>query len=143
VIFNKFDFIEDFFPNSPYAFILFLFLFFLISTLLVLIVAKFVNKNKSFETKTGDVKQLTLDDLIEIVSKEDATSDDLIFAINYFNKDFNVKFSPDKAFTFFKLLLSHKNRNKEIFNLFHNETLKSNKEFESQLNKIERECLNR
>jgi hypothetical protein len=140
--FDKFDFIENFFPNTPLAFLIFLFLFFIITTFFILIVAKLM-KNEKVTEKNNIQKKLTIDNLIEIAKNQKSTLEDLIFSIKYFNDTFKVKEFPDKAFEFFKLLLSNKNRKKILFDIFHNETIKLNKDFEEQLNKIEKECLNK
>jgi hypothetical protein len=139
--FDTFDFIENFFPNTPLAFLVFLFSFFLITTVFVLIIAKLVKKEKKAQ-KNNIKKDLTINDLIEIAKNKKSNINDLVFALEYFNDKFSVREFPDKAFEFFKMLLIHKNRNKILFDIFHNKTVPLNKDFEGQLNEIEKECLN-
>ncbi|GAX88162.1 conserved hypothetical protein [Lebetimonas natsushimae] len=140
--FNTFDFIENFFPNTPLAFLIFLLSFFLLTTIFVLITAKLIKKDKKLK-KNNQKKQLSIENLIEIARNKKSNINDLVFAFKYFNENFKVKQFPDKAFDFFKLILTHKNRGKVLFDIFHNKTVKLNKDFEDQLNKIEKECLNR
>jgi hypothetical protein len=139
--FDTFDFIENFFPNTPLAFLVFLFSFFLMTTIFVLITAKLMKKDKKIK-KDNHKEQLSIENLIDIAKNKKSNIEDLIFAIEYFNEEFKIKDFPNKAFEFFKLLLTHKNRSKILFDIFHNKTKKLNKEFEKQLNKIEKECLN-
>ena len=138
--FNTFDFLENFFPNSPIAFILFLFFFFLITTVFIYIIYILNKKEKSNTVEKN--KKIIIDDLIKIAKNSKSNIKDLVFAIEYFNTEFKVENFPDKAFEFFKALLSHKNRNKILFDIFHEKTVKLNNQFEEQLNKIEKDCLN-
>lgn len=140
--FDTFDFIENFFPNTPLAFLVFLFSFFLITTIFILIIAKLMKKNKNIQ-KNNKKKELTIDDLIEIAKSKKSNIKDLVFALEYFNESFKVRQFPDKSFEFFKNLLTNKNRGKILFDIFHNKTVKLNKDFENHLNKIEKECLNK
>jgi hypothetical protein len=139
--FNTFDFIENFFPNTPIAFLLYLFFFFFITTIFVLIIYK-LSKKEEKELKKNIKKEITINDLLKIVKNKNSTIQDLAFALEYFNENFKVSNFPDKAFDFFKHLLTHKNRNKILFDIFHNKTVKLNKDFEDQLNKIEKDALN-
>jgi hypothetical protein len=139
--FNTFDFIENLFPNTPLAFLIFLFSFFLITTGFILIIAKILKKEK--KTVNKNQKELTINNLIEIVDNEESNIKDLVFALEYFNDKFKVKDFPDKSLKFFKLLLTHENRNKILFDIFHNKTINLNKDFKKQLNKIESEALNK
>jgi hypothetical protein len=139
--FDKFEFIEDFFSDNPLYFLAFLFLFFLLSFLMIVILGFIYSKKDKILNEEIPKKVLTFDDLIKIVKNSNSTNSDLIFALKYFNDNFKVKDFPSKSFDFFRLLLSHKSRDKKIFQIFHNETIKLNAEFEKQLNEIERECL--
>jgi hypothetical protein len=138
--FNTFDFIENFFPDSPFAFLIYLFLFFLITTMFIFIVYKFSKKEQIAKEKPK--KELTIDDLLKIVKNKNSTLQDLAFALEYFNEKFRVNNFPDKALEFFKSLLTHKNRNKILFDIFHNKTVELNQDFKDQLNQIEKEALN-
>jgi cbb3-type cytochrome oxidase subunit 3 len=139
--FNTFDFIENFFPNTPLAFLIFIFSFFLITTVFILVIAKILKKEK--KTINNKQKELTIDNLVEIVKNKKSNINDLVFALEYFNDKFSVREFPDKAFEFFKMLLIHKSRSKILFDIFHNKTIPSNKDFKEQLNKIESEALNK
>ncbi|WP_024790979.1 MULTISPECIES: hypothetical protein [unclassified Lebetimonas] len=137
--FDKFDFIENFLPDSPFVYIIFLFFFFFFTTIFVLTVAK-LTKNKSIQNNN---KKLTIEDLIKISKNEKSNIKDLVFAIEYFNSEFKVKQFPDKAVKFLKSVLTHKNRGKILFDIFHSKTVKLNKEFKERLNNLEKECLNK
>jgi hypothetical protein len=138
--FNTFDFIENFFPDSPFAFLIFLLSFFLITTFFVLIIFKLTKKEK--KEIDNKKREINIDDLIDIVKNTKSNIKDLVFALEYFNEKFRVREFPDKSFKFFNLLLKHKNRNKILFDIFHNKTVKLNSDFQEQLNKIEKESLN-
>jgi hypothetical protein len=138
--FNTFDFIENFFPDSPFAFLIFLLSFFLITTFFVLIIFKLTKKEK--KEIDNKKREINIDDLIDIVKNTKSNIKDLVFALEYFNEKFRVREFPDKSFKFFNLLLKHKNRNKILFDIFHNKTVELNQDFKDQLNQIEKEALN-
>ena len=96
---------------------------------------------KKFSKKeSNNVKKLSFDDLLQIVNNPKSTIKDLLFALIYFNENFKV---DEKSFEFFRKCLNHNNRNKVLFDYFHNEIMSKYPEFKNKLDKIEREALNR
>jgi len=132
------DFILDFLPKEDYFFLLYLFLVFLISTVLIFFIYKKFSKN---ETKNNNQnKKLSFNDLLKIANNPKSTTKDLLFALIYFNENFKL---DNKSFDFFKKCLNHNNRNKVLFDYFHTEIMAKYPEFKDRLDKIEREALNK
>jgi len=129
------DFILDFLPKENYFFLLYLFLVFVFSTVLIFFIYKRFSKKKS-----NSIKKLSLNDLLKIVDNPNSTTKDLLFTLIYFNENFKV---DNKSFEFFRKCLNHNNRNKALFDYFHNEIVSKYPEFKDKLDKIEREALNR
>jgi len=129
------DFILDFLPKENYFFLLYLFLVFLISTVLIFFIYKKFSKKES-----NSIKRISFDDLLKIVDNPNSTTKDLLFALVYFNENFNI---DNKSFEFFRKCLNHNNRNKALFDYFHTEIMAKYPKFKDRLDKIEREALNR
>jgi len=134
------DFIEDLFPSTPLAYIFYLAFFVVFGIFLIYLIAKLKpQKNENIQKS----HELSLDDLLEIVSNKSASSQDLIKASQLFYENFKVSDDEKKSFEFFKLLLNHPNRNKTVFDIFHGRILPKNIEYKEKLDMLERKALNK
>ncbi len=136
------DKIEDLFPSTPLAFLIYLGAFSLISVILIFVAAKIFNKPKK-TTKTPSKKELSIDDLLKIAKNPKSSKVDLITAIELFVQNFKIKDDEKKSFEFFEKLLNHKNRDKKIFDIFHGKVIAANIEYKDRLDKMERKALNK
>ena len=138
---NISDFILNLLPgNNKFFYIYYLVFIFVFSLLLIFYFSKKVKKS-SGDSHTPK-KEVTLYDLLKIVSYPNSTIKDLLFAANYFEENFSVDMDEKKSFEFFKKLLNHKNRKKEFFDIFHGKILPKNLKYKNELDKIEKEALN-
>jgi len=135
---NISDFILNLLPGNMLFYIYYLAFIFFLSLLLIFYFSKKAKK----KSKTSQKKEITLDDLLKIASSSKSISKDLLFAINYFTKNFSVDMNEKTSFEFFKKLLNHKNRQKELFDIFHGNILPKNLKYKNELDKIEKEALN-
>ena len=132
------DKITDFLPSDSLFFILYLFGFLFVSVILILILGRKAKNNESKkETK------FNLDDIFKIAKNPKSTSKDLGAALMIFKENFKVEDNENKIFEFFENVLNHKNRNKTLFDYFHNEIIPMNKKYKIKLDEIERKALNR
>ena len=132
------DFILNLLPGDNKFFYLYYLLF--ISFFSLLIIFYFAKKAKNQSTKKEP--KITMKDLLNIASSNKSTSKDLIFAIHYYAENFNVDMDKNASFEFFKKILNHKNRKKDLFDIFHGNILPKNLKYKNELNKIEKEALN-
>lgn len=132
------DFIISLLPSEVYTFLIYLLIVTLFSIFLIFILAR-----KNRQKKQNNKKEITIDDLLKIADNPKSTEKDLIFALNYFLNYFKVKNNEKKSFEFFKKILNHKNRSKEIFNIFHGKILPANLEYKNELDKLEKRALNK
>jgi len=137
------DRIEDLFPSTPLGYLIYLGVFVLLSVAMIFWLARMHAKKPKKQKKEPVKKELTLDDLLKIVNKPDASAVDLITALELFIQNFKVKDDEKKSLEFFKKLLNHKNRNKMLFNVFHGKVIALNPEYKDVLDKLERAALNK
>ena len=128
------DFIVSLLPSNSIAFIIYLIIVPIIG---IFIIFFFSRKKEEKE------KKLSIDELIKIAKYKKSTLSDLAFVLNYFLEHFNIKDNEKKSLELFEAVLTHKNRGKVLFDIFHNKIVAKNKEYESILNKLEKEALNR
>ncbi len=132
------DFLISLLPSSVYTFLVYLLIVTLFSISLIFIL---VIKNRPKKQKIK--KEITIDDLLKIANNQKSTTKDLIFALNYFLNNFKVNNNEKKSFEFFKKILNHKNRSKEIFDIFHGKILPANLEYKNELDQLEKKALNK
>ncbi len=132
------DFLISLLPSSVYTFLVYLLIVTLFSISLIFILA-IKNRKKKQKIK----KEITIDDLLKIANNQKSTTKDLIFALNYFLNNFKVNNNEKKSFEFFKRILNHKNRSKEIFDIFHGKILPANLEYKNELDQLEKKALNK
>jgi len=136
------DFIISILPSSALFYIIFLFSIFALSLGLILFFSKRLKKkNKLSDNKNK--KEITFDMLKEIVNNKNATSKDLASALILFSENFELKGNEKDAFEFFKKVLTHKNRDKNLFKIYQEKIVSKYKNFKDQLNEIEKEALNK
>jgi len=135
------DEIWDISPNSPLAYVVYLVA---ISVICVFLIFYFAKKSKK-QTKHSirEHKELTLEDLLKIASNPKSSTADLLVALQLFNKNFVVAQNKEKSMDFFKKVLNHKNRHKSLFDYFHGSILPKNITFKDELDKLEKEALNK
>ena len=132
------DKITDFLPSDSLFFILYLFGFLFVSVILIFILGRKAKNNESKkETK------FNLDDIFKIAKNPKSTPKDLAAALMIFKENFKVEDNESKIFEFFEKVLNHRNRNKVLFDYFHNEIMPMNKKYKTKLDEIERKALNR
>jgi sulfur carrier protein ThiS len=129
----------DFSPNSPLAYIIYLGG---ITILCVFLIFYFAKKSEK-QNKYNKNKEITLTDLLKIAANNKSSTADLLAALQLFNEKFVVAQNKEKSIEFFKKVLNHKNRHKSLFDYFHGSTLPKNITFKDELNKLEREALNK
>jgi len=81
--------------------------------------------------------------LLKIANNPKSNINDLMFVLKYFNENIDFKKDIKSSFTFLKKVLNHKNRNKSLFDYFHGSLLPKHLEFKDELNRIEKEALNK
>ena len=132
------DKITDFLPSDSLFFIFYLFGFLFVSVILIFILGRKAKNNESKkETK------FNLDDIFKIAKNPKSTTKDLAAALMIFKENFKIEDNESKIFEFFENVLNHKNRNKTLFDYFHNEIIPMNKKYKIKLDEIERKALNR
>jgi TPR repeat protein len=133
--------IWDLSPNSPLAYIVYLLA---ITVICVFLIFYFAKKSKK-QTKHNihKNKELTLEDLLKIAANPKSSTADLLVALQLFNEKFVVAQNKEKSIEFFKKVLNHKNRHKSLFDYFHGSILPKNITFKDELDKLEREALNK
>ncbi len=136
---DKLDFLENFLPSSALFYIAYLFGFFLFGLLLIYLISK-LKKEDAIENIS---KKLSIDELIKIAKNPKSTQKDLLFALMAFNEHFSIEQDKQKSFELFRLVLNHKNRNKALFDYFHGNILPKNLKFKDELDKLEKEALDR
>ena len=83
-----------------------------------------------------------LDDLMDIVKNAGTSSSEVLDALIYFNENFKIdKKNSKKCFLFLSRALTHPNKNKNIFQYFHNEIKPKNINFKNTLESIEKTAL--
>ena len=132
------DFIISLLPSSAVTFLIYLAG---VSVLSVLAIFYFAKK---YEKKEAPVKkELNIEDLINIAKNENSTLKDLKFTFEYFMNNLNIEDDLKKSFELFKLVLTHKNREKVLFDIFHGQILPANLKYKRELNKLEKDALNK
>jgi len=123
--------------------LIFLFIFFALILLLLIIFLIFKLFNKTdkkvikHQTKT---EILDFEDLLEVVKNPNSDSKKLLETLIYFNENFEIK-DEDKYFIFLSRILTHPNRDKNLFQYFHKFIKPRYKEFKEKLNLIEEKAL--
>ena len=134
------DFFWDLFPNSPFYFIAYM--LFVVAIGLFIII--YFSKQKPKEENLPKNKEVTLDDLLKIAKSSKSTTQDLVATLLMYNEKFRVEDDYQKSMEFFKSLLNHEKASaKKIFEIFHGQILPNNLKFKNELDKIEREALNK
>ena len=136
------DGIWDLSPDSPISFIVYLGIITIICVFLIIYLAK---KSKKTFQKPSDLKnkEITFADLLRIANSSKSSTADLLVALQLYNEKFNVAQNKEKSIEFFKKVLNHKNKHKSLFNYFHGSILPKNITFKDELDKLEREALNK
>ena len=132
------DFLITLLPQNPLFFLLYLFLFLVVSVVFIFLIAK-----RKPKTDKASKKELSLEDLIRIVSNPKSSTKDLISAAMLYVQNFSVESDEKKSFEFFKKLLNHPKRNKAVFDYFHGVILPKNIKFKDKLDELERKALNK
>jgi hypothetical protein len=114
-----------------------------IATILAVIaVFLFIKKPKQTSKVIPQSKQVSLEDLMDIVKNPNSTKDDILKALKLFNNYFVIDAKDShRYFIFLIKALTHKNVDKEIFNYFHNEIKKRNQKFKRELELLEMKAL--
>ena len=134
--------IWDISPDSPLAFVVYLFLITVFCIILIFYFAKkFKNKPKS--TDNIPKKEITLNDLLKIANNPKSSTADLLSALMLFNDKFVVAQDKNKSIEFFEKVLNHTNRHKKLFDYFHGSILPKNITFKDELDKLEKKALNK
>ena len=133
------DKILDIFPSTPFAFLVYLGIITFFSVFIIF----YFSKKKSKESKEENNNNLTIDSLLKIATNPKSNSKDLLSALMLYNENFKVEDDVKKSMEFFKRVLNHKNRKKAFFDYFHGSILSKNLKFKDELDKIEREALNK
>jgi len=107
--------------------------------IILLLIAFFLLLKKS--KKKDNKKQLELKDLLLIAQNQNSTSDDILLSLKLFNENFFIDDNKEMSFEFFNYILNHKNINKEVFQFFHKEIKTKNKNYQKDLDVIERKAL--
>jgi len=131
------DFIISLLPSSSVTFLIYLGMVVILSVGLILIFSKKSKLNEDIK------KEITIEDLLKIAKNKNSTTKDLLFTFEYFFNNFKVKDNEKKSIELFKLVLNHKNRNKELFDFFHGKILPANLEYKKVLDQLEKEALNK
>ena len=135
------DFILSLLPgNNKFFYLYYLAFIFVFSLFLIFYFSR--KSKKSKKENMPQKKEITINDLLKIVSSSKSTLKDLLFAINYFIENFSIETDEKLSLEFFKKLLNHKNRQKALFDLFHGKVLPQNLKYKNKLDKIEKEALN-
>ena len=115
---------------------------------LILVITAFIVLTK--KSKPQKVKQtqqieddkLDFEDLMAIVKNPNSTSDEILFALEEFNKNFIIDDENEQKYLIFlSRALTHKNVNKDIFQYFHKEIKSKNPRFKKDLDIIEKKAL--
>jgi len=133
------DVVWELFPNSPLAYIVYLFAITVICIFLIFYFAKKSKKN----TQSPLNKEITLMDLLKIANNSKSSTTDLLVALQLFNEKFVILQDKEKSMDFLKKVLNHKNRHKTLFDYFHGNILPKNITFKDELDKLEKEALNK
>ncbi|QCT94846.1 hypothetical protein FE773_06510 [Caminibacter mediatlanticus TB-2] len=133
------DFFISILPSSAFFYVFYLFIVVILSILIILLSTRVENKDVSNDAK----QEITFEMLYKIAKNKNSTSKDLASALILFSENFNIKGNERGAFDFFKQILNHQNRNKEIFNIYQNKIVKKFSDYSKQLNEIERDALNK
>ena len=136
------DGIWDISPDSPISFIVYLGIITIICVFLIIYLAK---KSKKTFQKPSDLKnkEITFADLLKIANSSKSSSADLLVALQLYNENFNVAQNKEKSIDFFRKVLNHKNRHKILFDYFHGNILPKNLQYKDELDRLEREALNK
>ena len=137
------DKILDLFPSTPFAFLIYLGVITFFSILLIFYFSKKKPKKSKKQEKRNDDNKLTIESLLEIANNPKSNSQDLLSALVLYNENFKVEDDVKKSFEFFKKVLNHKNRKKAFFDYFHGNIIPNNIKFKNELDKIEKEALNK
>ena len=144
-ILSVFSFISegiwDISPNSPLAFIIYLFLITVFCIILIFYFAK-KSKKQANSINNSSKKEITLNDLLKIANNPKSSTADLLTALMLFNDKFVVAQDKEKSLEFFKKVLNHKNRSKKLFDYFHGNILPKNITFKDALDELEKKALN-
>ena len=135
------DKILDIFPSTPFAFLVYLGIITFFSTLIIFYFSRKKSHKPTKEEKRDN--KLTIDSLLKIATNPKSNSKDLLSALVLYNENFKVEDDVKKSMEFFKRVLNHKNRKKAFFDYFHGNVLPNNLKFKDELDKIEREALNK
>ena len=135
------DTILDVFPSTPFAFLIYLGVITFFSILIIFYFATKKPKGSKKEEKTDD--KLTIESLLKTANNPKSNSKDLLTALMLYNENFKVENDVKKSMEFFEKVLNHKNRKKAFFDYSHGNILPNNIKFKDELDKIEKEALNK
>jgi len=125
--------------------LIFLGVFAIILVVGVIIIIKTSTNKKTIQplqTKETIEKVDKFEELMEIAQNPNSTSKELKKALMSFNDNYPISDENLKeSMIFLTYLLSHKNRNKELFDIIHKEVKVSNKKFKDEISKVEMKCL--
>jgi hypothetical protein len=137
---DKLDFLENFLPSSPLFYLYYLLFFVVFGLFLIFLISKLKKEEKKEYNRD---KKLTIDELIKIAKNKKSTQKDLLFALVAFNENFSVEGNEKRAFELFRAVLNHENRNKAVFDFFHGNVIPKNLKYKNELDKLEKEALNK
>ena len=123
--------------------LIFLFIFFtlILLFLIIFLIFKLFNKSDKKVVKQKIKKEiLDFEDLLEIVKNPNSDSKKLLEVLTYFNENFEIT-DEKKYFIFLSRILTHPNRDKNLFHYFHKFIKPKYKEFKEKLDSIEEKAL--
>jgi len=116
---------------------------------IIVIIGLIIALKKSPQKETVTIRKaklkndkFDLDDLMDIVKNASTSSSGVLDALIYFNENFKIdEKNSKKCFLFLSRVLTHPNKNKNIFQYFHNKVKPKNINFKNILESIERTAL--
>jgi L-fucose isomerase-like protein len=117
----------------------------IIAILLVVIAFIVVIKTKQKKVVKKVVKKEIIDfeDLFERVKNQNLSDKELFELLKLFNENFRIdKNNAQKCLIFLSRVLTHKSKNKDLFQYFHKEVKIKNTSFKKELESIEMKALN-
>ena len=114
----------------------------ILGVIAVLIISKKPKKStKSVKKVVEDI--LDFEDLVAVLKNGETSSEKLLDTLKTFNENFTIdENNAQKYLVFLSRVLTHKNKNKDIFNYFHKEVKGKNLKFKKELESIEMKALN-
>jgi len=114
----------------------------ILGVIAVLIISKKPKKSTK-SVKKVDEDILDFEDLVAVLKNGETSSEKLLDTLKTFNENFTIdEDNAQKYLVFLSRVLTHKNKNKDIFNYFHKEVKGKNLKFKKELESIEMKALN-